>query len=264
MSGNRKNGYNVVINVDKYTRNMKQKKDTLYQDVQGQIKPFEFDERVADVFPDMISRSVPGYAQTISMLSVIAEEYAKEGSQVYDLGCSLGVATLALGQSIQGGNCKIIAVDNSLAMINRCEKNLERAYLTCPVDVIHADIRDVSIENASIVVMNFTLQFLPQDERTDLIKSIYYGLNPGGVLILSEKIQMENDEENELMIKLHHQFKRLNGYDDMEISGKRTALENVLVPETLEKHQQRISQAGFAKSTVWMQCLNFVSILAKK
>lgn len=239
-------------------------KDRLYQNIHGQIKPFEFDERVADVFPDMIQRSVPGYGQTLSMLSVIAKEYAQANSNIYDLGCSLGAASLAIRQSIEEQDCRIIAVDNSEAMVARCKKNIQRDHSNCPVDVIQSDILGVKINNASIVVMNFTLQFIPLLQRPALLKNIYKGLRPGGVLVLSEKILMESEAENNLMIELHHQYKRLNGYDDMEIAGKRSALENVLVPETLSKHKARLESSGFSEIQLYMQCLNFVSLIAEK
>ncbi len=239
-------------------------KDRLYQNIHGQIKPFEFDEQVADVFPDMIQRSVPGYAHTLSMLSVIAKEYAQAKSTIYDLGCSLGAASLALRQSIHEQGCRIIAVDNSEAMVNRCKKNIQRDHSSCPVEVVHADIQDIKLTNASIAVMNFTLQFIPLLQRVALLRNIYEGLNKGGVLVLSEKILMETEPDNDLMTELHHQYKRLNGYDDMEIAGKRTALENVLIPETLAQHKSRLESAGFSHIQVYMQCLNFVSLIAIK
>lgn len=259
--------YNSSINTTQtngYNSDMTVKKDTIYQNIRGEIKPFEFDEQVAEVFPDMIKRSVPGYGQTIAMMSVIADKYAQDDSQIYDLGCSLGAMTIALGQSIKAKNCRIVAVDNSEAMIQRCNSHLQHSALACSVELQQADICDVLINNASIVVMNFTLQFLPIAKRTIMIQSIYDGLLQGGVLLISEKIHTEDSYKQQMLTQLHHSYKRLNGYDDLEISAKRTALENVLVTESVSEHQQRLTSIGFKQTTVIMQNLNFVTLLAEK
>lgn len=225
---------------------------------------FRFDERVAAVFPDMIRRSVPGYSEIISLLGLFAQQYSRPNSNIYDLGCSLGASTLALRERISAKNCQIIAIDNSEAMIEQCEKNLQQLDSNIRVDLRCADIRDVEISNASVVVLNFTLQFIPMEERELLIAKIYDGLLPGGVLILSEKVAFDSPAEQQQQETLHIAFKQANGYSELEISQKRAALEQVLVPETIATHRQRLQGAGFASSNVWFQCLNFTSIIATK
>lgn len=225
---------------------------------------FRFDERVAAVFPDMIRRSVPGYGEIISLLGLFTQQYSQPNSNIYDLGCSLGASTLALREHISTEDCTIIAVDNSEAMIEQCEKNLQQISSNINVDLRCADIRDIEISNASVVVLNFTLQFIPQDERTSLMQKIYDGLLPGGVLILSEKIVFDTPEEQQQQQALHIAFKQANGYSELEISQKRAALEQVLVPESIATHQQRLQDVGFGSANVWFQCLNFASIVATK
>ena len=244
---------------------MVKKQDAIYATALDEIIDFRFDERVVDVFPDMIQRSVPGYATMISSIGVLAAKYAQANSHCYDLGCSLGAVSLAMRQRIRQPDCDIIAVDNSQAMIDRCQQLLaSEAPSTIPVKMLCANIQDVSIENASIVVLNFTLQFIPLEERLALINRIYQGLNPGGILILSEKIAFDEQERQCFHVDSHHEFKRANGYSDLEISQKRTALENVLIPETLACHQQRLKAAGFGFSDLWFQCFNFTSLVAVK
>ena len=239
-------------------------RDSIYNQPQNHIQDFIFDETVVTVFDDMIRRSVPGYASIIHMTSVLAGQYATEDSMCYDLGCSLGSGTLAMRRMISSEKVRIIAVDNSQAMVDACRQNILDDKSTIPVEVLHSDIGSVQIENASVVVINFTLQFINPDERGDLIQRIYHGLRPGGVLIISEKIKFAEDREQELQAQLHHSFKRMNGYSDLEISQKRTALENVLIPDTLETHQDRLKAAGFANSYVWFRCFNFLSMIAFK
>jgi tRNA (cmo5U34)-methyltransferase len=238
--------------------------DNLYAIQKNVVAPFEFDEAVVAVFPDMIERSVPGYMLLLPLIGQIASRYAQPHSRCYDLGCSLGAVTLALRQQIQQEGCRITAVDNSPAMIKTCGEIIGRSGPGLPVDLVEADICQVPIRNASVVVLNFTFQFVPPDQRDALIQRIYDGLRPGGVLILSEKVVFEPAELDALLVTLHHDFKRANGYSDLEISQKRTALENVLIAETVPQHQARLRQAGFTTAVVWFQAFNFVSLLAVK
>lgn len=236
------------------------KRDQIYAQPLAAVADFRFDENVAKVFPDMINRSVPGYSTLVNLIGILALRYAQPGSRIYDLGCSLGASTLSMLHHLQGVACQYLAVDNSTAMIERAKALLPQQ----DVSLICADIQDVVIEDASIVVMNFTLQFLSTEERLSILQSIYKGLRPGGVLILSEKIRLPEAGQDQRFIELHHQFKKANGYSDLEISQKRSALEKVLIPESVEAHTQRLQQAGFSHVDTWYQCLNFVSLLAQK
>jgi len=235
-------------------------RDTLF--VEKEALPFAFDADVSRVFEDMIRRSVPGYGLTLQMITEIAGLYAQDNSKLYDLGCSLGASTLAMAQGIQANGCQIVGVDNSEPMVRCCEKNVKQSPV--PVVVVQANIQDVGIEDASIVVLNFTLQFIPRHERLILVQRIYQGMKKGGVLVLSEKVAFESDFEQQQYILLHESFKKAQGYSEMEVSRKRQSLENVLVPETIEAHHARLQDAGFSKSQTWFQCFNFVSMLAYK
>ncbi len=238
--------------------------DSLYATPRSRIIDFEFDDKVADVFDDMIERSVPGYRTVIAFTGLVAERYAQPNSQYYDLGCSLGGATLSMRQRIRQDNCRIIAVDNSKAMIMRCRENLQETPSDLPVHLICADVRDVKIQQASVVILNFTLQFIATEDRFRLVREIYEGLLPGGALILSEKTLFEQPQEQQLQTDLHDAFKKANGYSGLEISQKRTALENVLIPDSIPQHYERLRSAGFRQTNVWFQCFNFVSFLAVK
>ncbi len=238
--------------------------DTIYASKKDEVPPFTFDEAVVTVFPDMIARSVPGYELLLPLIGQIAGRYAQPHSRCYDLGCSLGAVTLALRRQIKQPGCRITAVDNSPAMIEQCRHILARSDDGLPVDLVEADICQTPIRQASVVVLNFTLQFVPPARRDALIQRIYAGLLTGGVLILSEKVIFVPAELDDLLVTLHHDFKRANGYSDLEISQKRTALENVLISETVPQHQARLRAAGFASADLWFQAFNFISLLAIK
>ncbi|WP_317929290.1 carboxy-S-adenosyl-L-methionine synthase CmoA [Halioxenophilus sp. WMMB6] len=238
--------------------------DQLFAEPLQQIERFSFNKSVVDVFPDMIQRSIPGYSTIIGMIGDLAERFATDNSRCYDLGCSLGAASLAMRRRISANHCEIIAIDNSAAMVEQCQRVVARDHSATPVSVHCANLQDIEIERASVVVLNFTLQFISPAERDAIMAKIFNGLLPGGVLILSEKVAFNDTRHHELMIDLYHCFKRGNGYSDLEIAQKRDALENVLIPETLDQHRQRLKSAGFADADVWFQCFNFASLIAQK
>jgi tRNA (cmo5U34)-methyltransferase len=241
-----------------------QSQDTLYSNPVAHPGAFTFDDNVAQVFPDMIRRSVPGYTTIVAMTGLLAGKHASSGSNVYDLGCSLGASTLSIRQNIHQTDCRIVAVDNSASMLERCRTVIDTDSHETEVDLVCANLQDVPITNASVVVLNFTLQFVSVELRDSVIATIYQGLKPGGIMVLSEKVTFEDPHLDALNIELHEEFKVANGYSELEISQKRTALENVLLPETLSKHKQRIKQAGFTSCDVWFQCFNFASLVALK
>ncbi|WP_133406682.1 carboxy-S-adenosyl-L-methionine synthase CmoA [Parashewanella tropica] len=238
--------------------------DKIYAKPSKRIEEFRFDNKVAGVFDDMIRRSVPGYSQIISTIGDLAAKYVTPNSNIYDLGCSLGTATISIRRNIQEKDCKIISVDNSPSMIERCNENVSAYKSHTSVELICADIRDIQISNASMVVLNFTLQFLSPEDRLALLKKIYDGLNSGGILVLSEKLYFEDDVIQHFIDGEHLDFKRANGYSELEISQKRTALENVMRTDTLEAHKSRIQASGFQHFNIWFQCFNFASMVAIK
>ena len=238
--------------------------DLIFSNKQSKIKDFAFDAQVVEVFPDMISRSVPGYSTIIDTIGRLSQRYVTDNSQVYDLGCSLGAATLAMRKGIRAQKCKIIGIDSSSAMVERCKMHVNAFKGETPVEIIEANILDIEIKNASMVVLNFTLQFIAPEQRQLLLNKIAQGLNPGGLLLLSEKIAHTDNVCNELLIDLHHDFKRANGYSELEIAQKRTALENVMLTDNLDTHLKRLKLAGFNHNAPWFQCFNFFSLIAIK
>ncbi|MFT7052850.1 MAG: tRNA (cmo5U34)-methyltransferase [Psychromonas sp.] len=240
------------------------KTDNIYSKQRAQIDGFSFDEQVVQVFPDMIKRSVPGYEKIISSIAMITERCAVENSNLYDLGCSLGAATLSMRRGLNKQGCKIIAVDNSQQMVERCEQYIHAYKSDTPVKVLCDDICNIHIENASVVILNFTLQFLTPEKRLSLLTNIYNGLLPGGVLVLSEKFVFEDALNHQLLIDLHLDFKRGQGYSELEISQKRASLDNVLIADTVEQHYARLQQAGFKHNNLWYQYFNFGSIISIK
>ena len=243
-------------------------RDDIFQQVQPETSGFRFDDAVARVFPDMIKRSVPGYAESVAMSGIIASRYAQPNSHLYDLGCSLGAVTLALRHGVTQPGCTVVGIDNSDAMLERArhyvaidDQTLDGSAV--PIELLCADICDVRMENASVSALNYVLQFVDLDRRLPLLQRIADSTLPGGVLILSEKLCFEAHEQT-VQDSLHTDFKRANGYSDLEIARKRAAIDNVLIPESEECHRQRLLDAGFSQVVRWYQCFNFVSLLAIK
>jgi len=194
--------------------------------------------------------------------STHSAENAEHPQKAYSAGDSL-----TAGQAGHQ-NCVIHAVDNSAAMIEKARSviaNESESFADgLPIELRCEDVMDIELQNASVVAMNFTLQFIAPEHRDRLMKRIADSLVPGGALILSEKVTFSDAVLSALHIDMYHKFKSANGYSDLEISQKRTALENVLVPDTLETHNSRLLEAGFSRCSVWFQCFNFVSMIAIK
>ena len=240
--------------------------DRIYAQAQTKISDFTFNEAVVRVFPDMIKRSVPGYPTIVENIGVLAAQFAQPDSALYDLGCSLGAVSQALRRHVQAEGCRVIAVDNSDAMVQRCREYLHAQdsmfQELLPVEVTQGDILELDFQPCSVVALNFTLQFIAPEQRLELLRRIRQSLLPGGALILSEKLQFTDPGEQQLLTDLHIGFKRANGYSELEIAQKRSALDNVMKPDSLEQHRERLLAAGFSKVVLWFQCLNFSSLIA--
>ena len=239
-------------------------RDNIYANPHAEVKDFTFDRSIVEVFPDMIQRSVPGYSTIVSSIGKIAEQFQQDDTTIYDLGCSLGASTIAMRKFVSASNCRIVGIDNSEAMVERCRLHVNSFKSPVPVEIICADINDIEIKNASVVVMNFTLQFIPPEKRVDLIRKIYDGMCPGGVFIVSEKFLFDDSTINESLNDLHLDFKRANGYSELEISQKRSAIENVMKIDSHQCHLDRLKKAGFKHVSAWYQCFNFGSFMAVK
>lgn len=239
-------------------------RDNLFNQPVEPVSQFSFDERVARVFQDMINRSVPGYAHVLAMTGVLAARHLKEGSVCYDLGCSLGESLASVIAQVRDKHVRFIGVDNSEPMLSRCRHNLEQAGLAGKVELVCSDIESFELERADAVIMNYTLQFISSGYRTALIEQICKAMNPGGILMIADKIHFESSEIQDLITDYHLDFKRANGYSELEISQKRAALEDVLVSDTVEVHLERLKRAGFSKVCHWFNSLNFAAILAIK
>jgi len=239
-------------------------RDQYYAEPQDMLVDFVFDDKVASVFPDMIRRSVPGYQTIIAQLSVFARRFARAATNIYDLGCSTGASSLALARGLSHlEDYNLIAIDNSPPMLEQAKQALQDR-ISGRLKLLCADINDIRISNASLVCMNFTLQFIPLSQRQSLLQNIYHGLEAGGVLIVSEKIAFDSAEQQAFMTEMHLAFKRENAYSELEIAQKRNALENVLIPESLATHLSRLKECGFSQVYPWFQDINFASIVAIK
>lgn len=236
-------------------------KDTVYALPQDKVPGFRFDARVADVFENMINRSVPGYGLILDLIGLVTETRAIAGTNAYDLGCSLGASTLMIRRHLPAG-CHVIGIDNSSAMVERCRANVARDHSEASIEIREQDLQETTFENASIAVMNFTLQFVEPAERAAILGKIARGMHEGGALVLAEKVCIDDPKEQRFITDLHHEFKRQQGYSDLEIAQKRAALENVLVPETVAQHSERLTSCGFSEVHLISSTLNFACLLA--
>lgn len=239
-------------------------KDEFFKDEIKKASDFKFSENVAKVFDDMVSRSVPFYGEIQRMTAELAADHAKEGSFVYDLGCSTGTTMIGMDTMVNS-SIRFIGIDDSQEMLDKCQSKFDEINFPRPYELRCADIgKGVIIENASVVVLCLTLQFVRPIYREQLIQTIFQGLNPGGVLILVEKILAEESNFNRDFIKYYYNYKRRNHYSELEISQKREALENVLIPYKLSENVALLRDQGFAHCELFFKWYNFAGIIATK
>ncbi|HEX8325647.1 MAG TPA: carboxy-S-adenosyl-L-methionine synthase CmoA [Tepidisphaeraceae bacterium] len=240
--------------------------DKVFATPASRVEDFKFNREVTAVFDDMVSRSVPFYGEIQRMTAELAVDFAVPGTNVYDLGCSTCNPFLGIQQMIKPGtDVRFVGIDNSEEMLAKAKKKLDAAGFGFPLSLEMGDLnKGVTIENASVALMILTLQFIRPLYRERLIRSIYDGLGENGCFIAVEKVLSENSTFNRLFIKHYYEMKGRNGYSELEISQKREALENVLVPYRLEENQELLLEAGFRHVDVFFKWYNFCGIIAVK
>ena len=243
---------------------MTQPSDKVYREARDAVSDFKFDQNVANVFDDMVSRSVPFYREIQRMIVEQAADFAEAHTSIYDLGCSSGTTFAAMHPYVDPA-VKFVGVDNSEPMLATCREKLAKEAPGRSLDLVNAELNDgVVIENASVVCLILTLQFIRPLRRERLIADIVRGMQPNGCLILVEKVLGEDSLFNRLFIKYYYEMKRRHGYSELEISQKREALENVLIPYKTLENRELLLQSGFSAVDVFFKWYNFAGYIAVK
>ncbi len=238
------------------------KQDNIFEEGNLSGLPFTFNKEVTYVFEDMINRSVPGYKTSLKLITQYTKHFYQPDTKCYDIGCSLGASSLSMLRARK--DALIIAIDNSEAMIRECKNRFKKFPQSQSIQFMHQDVIETKMDNASLIVLNYLIQFLDLEQREKIFDKIFKALLPGGILILSEKIHHKNRFESNRVFKTHHKFKSLNGYSDLEISGKRDSLEGVLITETEQDHFSRGERVGFKNSRKVLSNLNFRTLIFYK
>jgi tRNA (cmo5U34)-methyltransferase len=242
----------------------KENLDSVFSEEIKKPSDFKFGATVANAFDDMVERSVPFYNEIQRMIIELAIEHAMPNTNIVDLGCSTGTTMVGLNAFVEE-NIKFIGVDDSAEMLKKCGVKLKQEDFKRDYELILADLHEeVNVENASVVILCLTLQFVRPLYREKLIKKIFDGLVSGGVLIISEKILAEDSLFNRNFIKYYYDYKRRNHYSEMEISQKREALENVLIPYKLSENLKMLREAGFSHTETFFKWYNFSGFIAIK
>ena len=224
-------------------------------------KKFEFDEAVASVFDDMLSRSVPFYDEVRALVISLILARASEGMKVLDLGSSTAKFLLDL-HSKASVPMQLTGIDNSQAMLDRAMQKAEAFGANIKLEL--ADMLTYDYRNEDVIVANYTLQFIRPMQRIELVKKLYDGLNDDGIFIFSEKVVFEDKKLDKELIDIYYAYKKAQGYSEYEIAQKREALENVLIPFTIRENVQMCKEAGFQSVDTLFQWANFVTFIAKK
>ncbi len=243
------------------------KRDDVFRNSELGGNEFEFNAEVAEVFDDMLVRSIPLYEEQQYMIRRIARKHWIPGTVVYDLGCSTGTTLLGMAQELQECS-QFIGYDNSVPMLEEARRKIAERQTQDRIQLLYRDLSlpadDLILDNASVVIVAWTLQFLRPLRRADLIQSIYRQLVENGVLIVTEKILGGHSESNRCFVEHYYDFKRANGYSETEIARKREALENVLIPYRVEENLELFRKNGFEIAEMFFQWFNFAGFLCVK
>ena len=239
--------------------------DKIFDEPFKQAYDFSFNNKVAGVFDDMVTRAVPYYVEMQRMMSELAADHCGADGVIYDLGCSTGATMIMMDQTVPQ-HIKFVGIDDSEPMLEKCKAKLDEMGMTRPYSLEVADLNsgNVPMKDASVVILCLTLQFIRPIVRERLLRSIQEQLRPGGVLIIIEKILAEETDFNRDFIKYYYNFKRRNQYSELEISQKREALENVLIPYKLSENITLLKEVGFRTVEVFFKWYNFSGFIAKK
>ncbi len=242
----------------------KENLDKVFSEEIKKPSDFKFGATVANAFDDMVERSVPYYNEIQRMIIELAAEHALPNTNVIDLGCSTGTTMIGLNPLVTE-DIRFVGIDDSAEMLKKCNLKLQEANFKREYELVLGDLhQEVKIENASVVILCLTLQFVRPIYREKLLKRIFDGLVPGGVLIISEKVLAEDSLFNRNFIKYYYDYKRRNQYSEMEISQKREALENVLIPYKLSENITMLREAGFSHTETFFKWYNFSGFIAIK
>ncbi len=240
-------------------------RDKVFRKKLKKVVRFEFNENVAKVFDNMVERSIPFYHEIHRLIIDLAGKIKKKNVIIYDLGCSTGTTMILLDQFLKkkGINAHFIGIDNSIPMLEKCRekliKNKVRSYtLLC------ADLTQFDFGKADMVIMNYTLQFIPVKNRLELLKKIYKSLNSKGLFVMTEKIHSEEKNTQDLITELYYDFKERNGYSRLEIAQKREALEKFLITLSTKDELELMKKAGFKKRDQIFRWYNFSCFLGMK
>lgn len=239
-------------------------KDEIYKDPQNNLDKFTFSTEVTNVFNDMITRSVPGYQENLALSADIIYRYYIDGGLVVDLGSSTGALAQALLERFKDRPFRYLGIDSSEPMVQKARQRVAGKEGKNQLQFITGDIRDKLPEKFDIAISAYTLQFINPQERLKLLQQIYSSLPPKGAFLFCEKVIEKDQSLTSLFQEMHHEFKRKNGYSELEISQKRDAIEDILVPLSDEKNKEMVKKAGFQTVSLYLKMINFASYLAVK
>jgi len=238
-------------------------RDTLFQQ-DNSPSAFAFTSEVAEVFDDMLDRSVPGYRSLIPMMGQLLVRLCPGGSRVYDLGCSTGTTCLELNRRLEPLKLEFIGIDNSAPMLTKARIKAEMSCQQQNISFLKGDITEIELAPCSAIIVNYTLQFIKPDQRPAFLNKLYQALQPGGLIIISEKIIHPDPDIDRVWTEIYHQYKKNRGYSQTEIARKRKSLENVLIPLSLDDNLSLLEGTGFHQPAPFWQWFNFTAISAIK
>lgn len=238
-------------------------KDTIFN-IDTVEEDFVFNDRVVEVFDDMLDRSIPFYRQVIEAEAQLLNGFLAQRERVYDLGCATGTTLLEFSRLLEHKSLQFVGIDNSAPMLDKARLKSELYTKQQSLSFLLEDITAFDHPGAGAIIVNYTMQFIRPLQRERFLQRLFHSLRPGGIVLISEKVISHDPRLNRQYIDTYYQFKKSRGYSELEIAKKREALENVLIPYSIEENKAMLQKCGFASTETFFQWFNFISLIAIK
>ena len=225
---------------------------------------FTFAQR-EEGFDNHIEHSIRGYTNLWNDVLKISDFFIEDESNVVDVGCSTGkLLKSMIDQSSYAKKCNFYGIEieeDFFPQFDDDEQNPKYSNLR----YFRGDVRDFAFKDCTLVTSIFTLQFIPEFQRRDIIKQIYEGLRYGGAFVFAEKTVSECPRIQDIRTFTYYDFKREHFTTD-DILDKEKQLRHMMKPVSRRELMNMCMTAGFELERIdsFWQNYGFTGFIAVK
>ncbi len=224
---------------------------------------WKFNRNVSNNFDKHVRQSIPMYDEIQKYICSLSEWFLKDGSNIYDLGCSTGETAKNLFKKFPNKKINYTGFDLSKEMIKiAVKKNIKNKK---KVKFKIGDINKINYKkNTDLFLSVLTFPFLNSQNRLGLYKKIYKSLKHGGSLIFVDKIRSSNSNFEDIFNQIYFDFKIANKLNHAQVLNKSKSIRSSMQLFELAEIDNFLTKSGFKKREVFFRWYNFIGIIAIK